>query len=164
MKKLMIMLSVLFAFGMLWACSSDDEMNFNGGNGVSWMPEVMPEDSLDSIPVLEYTGRLYYSNFVESWVISYVPAGPDWVAAEADIYFPLNLPDEFKANKEEYSTGWKYIPVNFSGKLIDITEDVKDKFENTPVTGRVYYYVYLNEIEKLDLPIIGLPYPIYYGE
>ena len=39
MKKLLLMMSILLSTGMFFACSNDDEMNVNGGDGSTLIPD-----------------------------------------------------------------------------------------------------------------------------
>ena len=134
MKKVLLVFGMLLSFGLFCACSSDDEMNGNGSNGTP----PLPEDSL--VAVHNYTGLLCYEECFKSWVISYYHSGSiDWI----DIYFPLNLPDVFNANKEAK------VNVSFSGEVVEMPdEDIKSK--KIPVFGGYhYYYISLEKIEEI---------------
>ena len=140
MKKVLFILGVLLSLGMFCACSNDDDMNGFENDGTLLVPkDSLAEERLKSIPEYDYTGLLHYEECFKTWVISYYhPGSIDWV----DIYYPINLPDELRINKEER------VDVSFSGKVVEMTdEDIKA--QQIPLFGGYkYYYVYLTKIEK----------------
>ena len=136
MKKVTIIMCMLLSLGMHSACSSDDEISGIGSGGT-----LIPKERFNSVSENDYTGRLYYAEYLKAWVISFYHSGSiDCV----DVYYPLNLPDEFKANKGEG------INVSFSGKVIEMTdEDIKSL--NIPLLGgEKYFFVYLTIIKKIE--------------
>lgn len=141
MKKLLLMMSVLLSLGMFCACNSDDENGF-GSDGTILLPiDSLVEESLKSVPELDYTGYLSYEGWLKTWAISYhYPGSIDWV----DVYFPVNLPDVLKTNNEER------VLLTFSGKVVEMTdEDIKTL--QIPLWGGYrYYYVYLTKINKIE--------------
>ena len=139
MKKVLLFLGVLLTFGMFCACSSDDDMNGVRNGGTVLIPkDSLAEERLKSVPEYDYTGCLCYEECFKTWVINvYHPGSIDWV----DVFFPMNLPDELKVNKEER------VDLHFSGKVVEMTdEDIKT--QQIPLFGGYkYYYVYLTKVE-----------------
>lgn len=88
--------------------------------------------------VKDVTGNLHYDKQADGWFVSYsVPGTIDSV----DIYYILNLPDEFKVNKD------KGTRVYFSGYVIEMSDDAREALGKTPMGGYSYYFVYLTHIE-----------------
>ena len=134
MKKLLFMMSVLLSLGMFCACSSDDEFGDLMDNKLSLF-----EDSLQSVPENDYTGRLYYDHHY-GWTIV-----PDKIYFDyaSEYYFPVNLPDEFKSNKDES------VKVSFTGRIMKMTDEEEEsvhlwRWDST----QSFYYLYLTKIEK----------------
>ena len=142
MRKLTMMMSLLLTLGSFCACSSDDDMNGFGNGGTILVPrDSLAEERFKSVPEYDYTGRLHYEEWLNTWAISYYHPGS---IDRVDIYYPMNLPDELRINKEER------IDVSFSGKVIEMTdEDIKTQ-QIVLLGGYHYYYVYLTKIEKVD--------------
>lgn len=142
MKKVSFIFGVLLSLGLFSACSSDNGISDFIDNKLSLF-----EDSLQSIPENEYIGSLYYDS-QNGWTI--VP--PGYIDYPSTYYFPLNLPDKYKANKEES------VRVSFSGKVIKMSEEEKESlhfwFEDETVSS---YFVYLTKIEKIEIPYRGNP-------
>lgn len=142
MKKVTIVMSMLLAIGMFSACSNDDEVNGIGNGSTILIPkDSLVEERLKDIPDCDYTGRLCYEECYKTWVIcSYHPGSIDWV----DIYYPMNLPDELKIDKEER------VDLYFSGKVVEMTnEDIKT--QQIPLFGgHKYYYVYLTKVVRAE--------------
>lgn len=138
MRKITVLMGFLLALGLSSACSSDDEMNGIGSDGSVLIPrDSLVEEKLKSVSEYDYTGRLSYQECYKTWVIGYHhPGSIDWV----DIYFPMNLPDEFKINKE------KAINMSFSGKVVEMTDDDIKSLQIPLFGGYHYYFVYLTKI------------------
>ena len=136
MKKLVFLLGVLLSLGMFCACSSDDEFGDLMDKKLSLF-----EDSLQSVPENNYTGRLYYDHHY-GWTII-----PDLIYFDyaAEYFLPVNLPDEFKSNKE------LAIKVSYSGKTIKMTDEEEKsahiwRWDST----QSFYYLYLTKIVKIE--------------
>lgn len=142
MKKVTVLMGMLLALGLSSACSNDDDMKGIGSGGSVLMPgDSLVEEKLESVPENDYTGRLTYQERYKTWVIDYHhPGSIDGV----DIYFPLNLPDEFKTNKE------KAVNLSFSGKVIEMTDDDIESWQIILLGGHKYYYVYLTDIQIVE--------------
>ncbi|MBR5039139.1 MAG: hypothetical protein IKX65_10525 [Prevotella sp.] len=141
MKRVLLLFGVLLSLGMFCACSSDDENGF-GSDGTIFLPkDSLVEESLKSVPELDYTGYLSYEGWLKTWAISYHhPGSIDWV----DVYFPVNLPDELKTNNEER------VLITFSGKVVEMTdEDIKAN-HIILLGGHKYYFVYLTKIRIIE--------------
>lgn len=141
MKRVLLLFGVLLSLSMFCACSSDDENGF-GSDGTILLPkDSLVEESLKSVPELDYTGYLSYEEWLKTWAISYHhPGSIDWV----DVYFPVNLPDVLKTNNEER------VLLTFSGKVVEMTdEDIKTL--QIPLWGGYrFYYVYLTKMKILE--------------
>ena len=88
--------------------------------------------------VKDVTGNLHYNKQADGWFVSYsVPGTIDSV----DIYYILNLPDGFKVNKD------KGTRVNFSGYVVEMSDDAREALGKKPMGGYSYYFVYLTHIE-----------------
>ena len=141
-KALLLFFYALFSIGMLSACSSDDEISFTVDDKL-----LLFEDSLQSIPEIEGTGYLYYDSHY-GWTI--VP--PGYIDYPAIYYFPLNLPDNYKANIKES------IRVSYSGKVIKMSEEEIESSHLWRYGGtESFYYVYLTKIEEIEIPYRGNP-------
>lgn len=139
MRKLTIVMSMLLALVLSSACSSDDEMYGIGSGGSVLIPrDSLTEEKLKSVPEYDYTGRLSYQECYKTWVIGYSHPGS---IDRVDVYFPMNLPDEFKTNKE------KAIDMSFSGKVIEMTNDDIKSLQIPIFGGHHYYFVYLTNIK-----------------
>ena len=146
MKRIAFFMSVLLSLSMFCACSIDDEFGDLMDKKLSLF-----EDSLQSVPENDYTGRLYYDHHY-GWTII-----PDLIYFDyaAEYFFPVNLPDEFKSNKE------LAIKVSYSGKTIKMTaEEEKSanlwRWDST----QSFYYLYLTKIVKIEedeIPYRGNP-------
>ena len=137
MKKVTIMMSMLLALGLSSACSSDDGVEGIGSGGSVLIPrDSLVEEKLKSVPEDDYTGRLSYQECYKTWVIGYSHPGS---IDRVDVYFPMNLPDEFKTNKE------KAIDMSFSGKVIEMTNDDIKSLQIPLLGGHNYYFVYLTK-------------------
>ena len=86
MKRIAFFMSVLLSLSMFCACSSDDEFGDLMDKKLSLF-----EDSLQSVPENNYTGRLYYDHHY-GWTII-----PDLIYIDdaAEYFFPVDLPDDF---------------------------------------------------------------------
>lgn len=146
MKKIVLLLGVLLSLGMFCACSSDDEFSDLMDKKLSLF-----EDSLQSVPENNYTGRLYYDHHY-GWTII-----PDLIYYDyaAEYFFPVNLPDDFKSNKDES------VKVSYSGKIIKMTDEEENsahiwRWDST----QSFYYLYLTKIVKIEedeIPYRGNP-------
>ena len=134
MKKVLFMMSVLLSLGMLYACNNEDETSDLMENKLQLF-----EDSLRSISEKDYNmGCLYYDKDHGGWYVScHRPGTYDSV----DIYYVLNLPEEFKANKEEW------VNVSFSGKVVEMTDKDRESLGICLLGGHRYFFVYLTRIE-----------------
>ena len=137
MKKVTVLMGMLLALVLFSACSRDDEMNFNEGGGTVLIPLDSLDESLKSLPENDYTGRLYYEEYTDKWVIIYHHPGS---IDGNDCYYPMNLPDEFKVNKEEMAN------ISFSGIVVEMTDEDIQTLRITPLGGHHYYFVYLTKI------------------
>jgi len=142
MKKVFFILGVMLSLGLFWACSSDDDMNNIGNDGmIPILKDSLVEERLKDIHEDDYTGHLSYEEWLKTWVISYYhPGSIDWV----DIYYPMNLPDELVMNKEEG------VDVSFSGKVVKMTDEDIKTLQIPLLGGFKYYYVYLTRIKKTE--------------
>ena len=133
MKKIFYYaMSVLLSAMMLTGCSNDDVID-----GSEILTDSLAE-RLKSIPESDYTGCLNYEQYTNLWAISYyLPGSIDW----GDVYYPLNLPDEYKVKKEEG------INVSFSGKIVEMTDDDIKSLKIPLMGGTHYYFVYLTKIQ-----------------
>ena len=142
MRKVTILMGMMLAIGLFSACCSDDEVNGIGNGRTIFIPkDSLVEERLKDIPDCDYTGCLSYQECYKTWVISIChPGSIDWV----DIYYPMNLPDELKINKEEK------LELYFSGKIEEMTdEDIKT--QQIPLFGgHKYFYVYLTKVERAE--------------
>jgi hypothetical protein len=134
MKRIVFFMSVLLSVGMFCACSSDDEFGALMDKKLSLF-----EDSLQSVPENNYTGRLYY-DYHYGWTI--VP-DLNYIDYAAEYFFPVNLQDDFKSNKDES------VKVSYSGKIIKMTDEEENsahlwRYDST----QSFYYLYLTKIEK----------------
>ena len=134
MKKVLFMMSVLLSLGMLYACNNEDETSDLMENKLQLF-----EDSLRSISEKDYNmGCLYYDKDHGGWYVScHRPGTYDSV----DIYYVLNLPDEFKVNKEGR------VNVSFSGKVVEMTDEERESLGMWLLGGCCYFLVYLTKIE-----------------
>jgi hypothetical protein len=144
MKKLVLFLGVLLSLGMFSACS-DDAMNELMESKLSLF-----NDSLQSVPENDYTGFLYYdSNY--GWTIEPLNV----IDYSCWYYFPLNLPDEFKANKG------RGLKVSYSGKVVQLSEEEVESLHLWRYDGtEKFYFVYLTKIEIMEdlvIPYRGNP-------
>ena len=138
MRKVTFLMIMLLALGLSSACSSDDGMEGIGSGGSVLIPrDSLVEEKLKSVSENDYIGRLSYQECYKTWVIGYSHPGS---IDRVDIYFPLNLPDEFKTNKEET------INMSFSGKVIEMTNDDIKSLQIPLFGGHNYYFVYLTKI------------------
>lgn len=136
-KAFLFFLYALISIGMLSACSSEEDYSFTVDDKL-----LLLEDSLQSIPEIEDNGYLYY-DFHYGWSI--VPSG--YIDYPTKIYFPLNLPNEYKADQE------KYYRVSFSGKTIKMSEEEIESSHLWRYDGtESFYYVYLIKIEEIEVP------------
>jgi hypothetical protein len=132
MKKVFFIFGMLLSLGMFSACGSDDET----GSIDSGMEKILG-DSLNYETTYDLTGRMWYSETNDQWVILYgVPGTID----ECHCYYTLNLPDEFKENG---------IDVSFSGKVVEMTDEDIQSLQIVLLGGHHYYYVYLTKIKKI---------------
>ena len=141
MKKLVFLFGVLLSLGMFCACGSDDEDGF-GSDGTIILPkDSLFEDSLKSVPDLDYSGYLYYVESRNTWLIIYsYPGSYD----SSDIYWPINLPDELKIKKGER------VYLTFSGKVVEMTDEDLTANNIWLLGGDKHYYVYLTKIRILE--------------
>ena len=119
MKKIVLLLGVLLSLGMFCACSSDDEFSDLMDKKLSLF-----EDSLQSVPENNYTGRLYYDHHY-GWTII-----PDLI---------------YKSNKDES------VKVSYSGIIIKMTDEEEKsanlwRWDST----QSFYFLYLTKIEKAE--------------
>ena len=141
-KVLLIFLSMLLSLGMFSACSSDDDVSFTVDDKL-----ILFEDSLQSFSEIDITGSLYYDSHY-GWTI--VP--PGYIDYPCIYYFPLNLPDKYKADKEES------VRVSISGKVIKMSEEEVESSHLWRYDGtESFYYVYLTKIEEIEIPYRGNP-------
>ena len=96
----------------------------------------------------EATGQLQYDQKGYGWYISY---GKPNTFDSVDIYYLLNLPNEFEVYKEGVS-------VKFSGYIVEMTDDSREALGNMPLGGYSYYFIYLTNIEKGEAEKIEIPY------
>ena len=101
-------MSLLLTLGMFSACNSNDDLDVLLDEKLTLF-----EDSLQYVPEEEYTGSLYY-DYHYGWTI--VPPGT-YIDYGGAYYFPVNLPDEFKTNKEG-SVKVSYTGRNREGKFM----------------------------------------------
>jgi len=134
MKKVLFMMSAFLSLGMLCACDTDDEISALMDNKLTLF-----EDGFRSIPEKDNnTGCLYYDKDRGAWFISYHHPG---TYDSVDIYYVLNLPDEFKVNKEGR------VNVSFSGKVVEMTDEERESLGMLLLGGYRYFFVYLTKIE-----------------
>ena len=113
------------------------------GISVSFVKDVSTIRSLE-----EATGQLQYDKKGYGWYISYdKPNTFDTV----DIYYLLNLPNEFEVYKDGVS-------VNFSGYIVEMTDDSREALGKMLLGGYSYYFIYLTNIEKREAEKIEIPY------
>lgn len=143
MKKQLLMMSLFFALAVFCACS-DDAMSELMESKLSLF-----KDSLQSVPENDYTGVLYYdSNY--RWTI--IPPGT-FYDGPGIYHIPLNLPDDFKANKEESKK------VSYSGKVIKLSDEEIESLNlwRHDEGKESFYFVYLTNIEEIEIPYRGNP-------
>ena len=144
MKKIVFLLGVLLSLGRFCACSSDDEFGDLMDKKLSLF-----EDSLQSVSEWDYTDRicvLNYDRIVNAYTITY----KDSDGHPKEIFFPINLPEEYK---EPLDKGDVVICVTFSGKVVEMNnKDIKANHV-TLLEGCKYYYVYLTKINDCGMII-----------
>lgn len=136
MKNLKFVLGVLLSLVMFSACSNDDE------SGIElYDPEVIFGDSSNAQIRNGLTGHLRYNEYNNSWTISYCHPG---TYDSVEEYYPLNLPAEFKTDKEGG------MDVSFSGKIAEMTDKDIQTLRIILFGGHRYYFVYLTDIELIN--------------
>jgi hypothetical protein len=136
MKNLKFVLGVLLSLVMFSACSNDDE------SGIElYDPEVIFGDSSNAQIRNGLTGHLRYNEYNNSWTISYCHPG---TYDSVEEYYPLNLPAEFKTDKEGG------MDVSFSGKIAEMTDKDIQTLRIILLGGHRYYFVYLTDIELIN--------------
>ena len=143
MKKVTMIMSLLLTLGMFSACNSNDELDVLLDEKLTLF-----EDSLQYVPEEEYTGSLYY-DYHYGWTI--VPPGT-YIDYGGAYYLPVNLPDEFKTNKEGS------VKVSYTGKVIKMSDEEIEKANLWRYDGKEsFYFVYLTNIEEAEIPYRGNP-------
>lgn len=143
MKKVTMMMSLLLTLGMFSACNSNDELDVLLDEKLTLF-----EDSLQKVPVEDYTGTLSYNHHY-GWTI--VPPGT-YFDYPSTYYFPVNLPDEFKTNEEES------LIVAYTGKVIKMSDEEIEAANLWRYDGNEsFYFVYLTNIEEVEIPYRGTP-------
>lgn len=137
MRKVTMMMGMLLTLGLFSACSSDDGMNVSGGDEMV----LIPEDHVESDPVNEYTGLLYYNEYCDAWFVVYSYPG---TYDSVDVYYILNLPDEYKENREGG------VNVSFSGRVFEMTDEDIRSLQIGPLGGHNYFYLYLTGLEIVE--------------
>ncbi len=97
----------------------------------------------------EATGQLGYDKKGYGWYISY--SKPNTFDS-VDFYYLLNLPNEVEVNTEEV------VRVNFSGYIVEMTDDSREALGKMLLGGYSYYFIYLTNIEKGEAEKIEIPY------
>lgn len=141
MKKFIVFLGVLLSLGIFSACSNDDEMGILIDEKVLDEKFALFEDSIKNVPENDYTGALYYDSHY-GWCINLLGTYYDYAC---DYYIPVNLPDEFKANKGES------LKVSFSGKVIKLSDEEIESLQLWRYDGtESIYIVYITKIRKAE--------------
>lgn len=67
MKKLLLMMGILLSAGMFFACSSDDEMNVNGGDGST----LIPDDGVVLSPVTLHDEKGFVATYEDGLIVDF---------------------------------------------------------------------------------------------
>lgn len=100
---------------------------------------VKIRDGIKSIENI--TGYVWNSASYNKNEICYIYHEYSGTYDSVDLYYPINLPEEFKVNNGV----WKNII--FSGEIVEMTDDSRESLHLPGFGGRPCYYVYLTKIE-----------------
>lgn len=75
-----------------------------------------------------------------------IPLLYDYGGSLSDIYYPINLPDNYEIDQIDGTD------VTFSGEVVEMTEDSREALQ-IDNTGRRYFFIYLTNIEEREVTI-----------
>ena len=142
MKKLFLLMSILLSTGMFFACSSDDEMNVNGGGETV----LNPDDGVVLTPIERVDENNYFLSYELALISSFFnkelpvwrPSDSFFVDSDQDECYVINSLDELKV---VYS-GDKEIPnIDFNQYTLVMGQIIEPDF---------YYPAYKQELMFTD--------------